>query len=116
MAVQQLGRPEGSGDTSPPAGSLIRDSTSPSPEIPSGVESEVGIRSYADSIVRNRAEDNGTGRGTKTINDDCLSGGSQFFVSFDIAPNLTAWVISNANQRMACSGTHKQETCRKHSR
>ena len=50
-----------------PGCSRVRNSTSPSTEIPSRVESEVGIRGYADFIVRNRAEDNCTSRGAKAI-------------------------------------------------
>ena len=56
-----------------PGCALVRNRTSPSPEIPSCVESEIRIRSYADPIVRDRAEDNCTGRGAKAINHDCLA-------------------------------------------
>ena len=39
----------------------VWNSTSPPPEIPSCVESEIGIRRYTDSVVRDRAEDNCAG-------------------------------------------------------
>jgi hypothetical protein len=78
------------------------------------MESEVGLRSYTDFAVRDRAEDNCAGRGAKAVDDDRLSGGSQFFVSIDVAPDLTASVMSNSNQRLACTCTRDQEHCRKY--
>jgi len=56
-----------------PGCSRVRNGTSPSSEIPSRVESEIGILSYADFIVGNRAQDNCAGRGAKAIDHYCLA-------------------------------------------
>src|SRR5215212_3048882 len=94
----------------------VRNSTSPRSEIPSSVESKLGIRSYTDFVVGGGAENNCAGRGAEAIDDDRLSGGSEFFILIYIAPDLPASVISNPNYRMACACIHKQEHCREHRR
>ncbi|KRQ93846.1 hypothetical protein CQ10_35030 [Bradyrhizobium valentinum] len=80
------------------------------------MESELGLRSYTDFVVRDRAENNCTGRGAEAIDDDRLSGGPQFFISIYIATDLPASIISNPNHRMACACIRKQERCREHRR
>jgi hypothetical protein len=51
----------------------VRNGTSVGSEIPRCVKSEVGVWSYTDFVVRDRGEDNCTGRGAKAIDDYCLA-------------------------------------------
>jgi len=57
--------------------------------------------------VRDRAEDNCSGRGAKAIYHYCLACGSQLFVAFYVTADLAASIISNPNYRMACRGCER---------
>ena len=95
-----------------PGCSRVSNGLSVGSEIPRGVEGEVGVSSYTDFFVRDRAEDNCAGRSAKAIYHYCLTCGSQLIVSVYVTADLSAPIISNSNYRMTCTRTRQQEHCR----
>ncbi|WP_371930092.1 hypothetical protein [Bradyrhizobium sp. CCGUVB1N3] len=68
---------------------------------------------YADVIRSNGCKDDRAGGGAKAVDDDRLTRGTQFLVSFDVVANLSASIIRNANhgmaRRRACEQEHSRD-------
>ena len=70
-------------------------------EIPGRMEAEIGMRGHADLVMRNRAENDGAGRGAQAVDDDGLAGSAQALIFVDIGADPAAAIIGNPNHRMA---------------
>ena len=85
-------------------------------EIPRRVESEHGMRGNANLVVRDRAEDDGAGRGAQAVDDHGFAGGAQALISVDVGADPAAAVIRDPNHRMTCPHARQQQQRREHPR
>jgi len=70
-------------------------------EIPRRVKSQIGMRRHADLVVGNRAQHDGAGRRTQTVNDDRLARAAQALIFVDIGANPATAVLGNPNHGVA---------------
>jgi hypothetical protein len=77
--------------------------------VPGGVESKPGTGGHAYPIMRHRPENDGTSRGTITIDDHHLARATHAFISFDVGSDPAARVLSDPNRRDASSNSRDQE-------
>src|SRR5450631_3423641 len=80
--------------------------------IPSGVKSELGAGGHADPVMSNRTENDGAGRGTKTVDDHHLARAAYALIFFDVGVDSAAAVFHNPNHRLTCSNPCEQESRR----
>src|ERR1700721_1195021 len=66
------------------------------------------IQAGAYLVMRNRSENDGAGRGTKTVDDHHLARATYALIFIDVCSDPAARVLHNPNRRVACSNSREQ--------
>src|SRR5229473_1347684 len=77
--------------------------------IPGGMKSEPGTGGHAYPVMRNRTENDGAGRNTRTVDDYPLTRAAHALIFTDIGFDPAAGVLRNSNRRAACSNPREHE-------